>query len=301
MRRSMPTQTHSEIYGQISVSDSSLHPPTHQPRHAVSSSSTDARIVPIPGPALAPTAVPNELSPRGVRDARPVSLVETFESEGIGPPLVDSHESSDAGSLGVEANARLTATTGLVLVVLFFFEGLTIPVVGTHLNWHIALGLALIPPVLLKIGSTLWRFGHYYLRDRRYLSGATASDAPRARPCGAALHGAAHRIGRRLMAGGSPGSTAASGAQAQFRGLVLCGRHPLGRPHLAGHTPGCGRRSGCTHPWPTPIRCSDSSPGRDDEPGGRCPRRGGRYHGDHRLVSPANPVPRPHQRGEPER
>jgi len=71
--------------------------------------------------------------------------------------------------LGVEANARLTATTGLVLVVLFFFEGLTIPVVGTHLNWHIALGLALIPPVLLKIGSTLWRFGHYYLRDRRYL------------------------------------------------------------------------------------------------------------------------------------
>ncbi len=70
---------------------------------------------------------------------------------------------------GVEANARLTATTGLLLVVLFFFEGLTIPIIGRFLTWHIAIGLALIPPVLLKIGSTLWRFGHYYWGDRRYV------------------------------------------------------------------------------------------------------------------------------------
>jgi len=78
-----------------------------------------------------------------------------------------SREPSDRAP-GVEANARLTATTGLVLVVLFFFEGLTIPVVGQFLSWHVAIGLALIPPVILKLGSTLWRFGHYYLRDPRY-------------------------------------------------------------------------------------------------------------------------------------
>lgn len=69
---------------------------------------------------------------------------------------------------GVEANARLTATTGLVLIMLFFVEGLTLPVISRFLSWHIAIGLALIPPVLLKMGSTLWRFAHYYLGDRRY-------------------------------------------------------------------------------------------------------------------------------------
>jgi hypothetical protein len=63
----------------------------------------------------------------------------------------------------------LTATTGLLLVVLFFFEGMTIPVIGRFLNWHIAIGLALIPPVLLKISSTLWRFGRYYWGDQRYV------------------------------------------------------------------------------------------------------------------------------------
>jgi hypothetical protein len=53
--------------------------------------------------------------------------------------------------------------------VLFFFEGLTIPFVGRLLNWHIAIGLALIPPVLLKIGSTLWRFGRYYWGSPAYV------------------------------------------------------------------------------------------------------------------------------------
>ncbi|HMD44613.1 MAG TPA: hypothetical protein VKG43_00535 [Acidimicrobiales bacterium] len=70
----------------------------------------------------------------------------------------------------VEANARLTASTGVLLVALFFVEGLTIPVVGRFLAWHVAIGLALIPPVLLKIGSTLWRFVHYYLGDRRFVA-----------------------------------------------------------------------------------------------------------------------------------
>ena len=69
---------------------------------------------------------------------------------------------------GVEANARLTGATGILLVVMLFAEGATIPFIGPLLSWHIALGLALIPPVTLKVGSTLWRFTRYYLRDPRY-------------------------------------------------------------------------------------------------------------------------------------
>lgn len=68
----------------------------------------------------------------------------------------------------VEANARLTGTTGVVLIGLLFAEGLTIVSIGTLLPWHVGIGLALVPPVALKIGSTLWRFGRYYLRDPRY-------------------------------------------------------------------------------------------------------------------------------------
>jgi hypothetical protein len=69
---------------------------------------------------------------------------------------------------GVEANARLTGTTGLLLIVLFFCEGVTIPFISRLLSWHIVIGLVLIPPVLLKIGSTLWRFSRYYLGDPRF-------------------------------------------------------------------------------------------------------------------------------------
>jgi hypothetical protein len=68
----------------------------------------------------------------------------------------------------VEANARLTATMGLVLIVMLFAEGLTLLSIRQLLSWHVAIGMALIPPVGVKIASTLWRFARYYLGDRRY-------------------------------------------------------------------------------------------------------------------------------------
>lgn len=70
---------------------------------------------------------------------------------------------------GVEANARLTGTTGLVLLVMLAAEGVTVAAIGPLLPWHIGIGLALIPPVLVKMASTVWRFSRYYLRDRRYV------------------------------------------------------------------------------------------------------------------------------------
>jgi len=57
---------------------------------------------------------------------------------------------------------RLTAMTGAVLVVLFIAEGLTLLSMGDLLSLHVFLGMLLIGPVSLKIGSTLWRFIRYY-------------------------------------------------------------------------------------------------------------------------------------------
>lgn len=65
----------------------------------------------------------------------------------------------------VEANARLTGSTGLVLIALLFVEGLTIPFIGRLVSWHILIGLILVPPLMVKMGSVLWRFSRYYLND----------------------------------------------------------------------------------------------------------------------------------------
>ena len=70
---------------------------------------------------------------------------------------------------GVEGNERLTGTSALLLLVLLAAEGATIPFVRQQLTLHIFLGLLLIPPVLLKLGSTGWRFARYYLRDAAYV------------------------------------------------------------------------------------------------------------------------------------
>jgi hypothetical protein len=63
---------------------------------------------------------------------------------------------------GVEANARLTATNAAVLLMLLAAEGATILRVRQLISPHVFLGMVLIPPVLLKIGSTGYRFVRYY-------------------------------------------------------------------------------------------------------------------------------------------
>jgi hypothetical protein len=66
---------------------------------------------------------------------------------------------ADAGAAG---NARLTAANAAVLVVLLAAEGITILRVRELLSPHVFIGVVLIPPVLLKVASTAWRFARYY-------------------------------------------------------------------------------------------------------------------------------------------
>lgn len=63
---------------------------------------------------------------------------------------------------GVEGNEKLTAMTGALLLVGFAVEGFTILQLHRLLYLHFLLGLVLIGPVLLKIGSTMYRFARYY-------------------------------------------------------------------------------------------------------------------------------------------
>ena len=68
----------------------------------------------------------------------------------------------------MEANERLTGSTALVLLVLLAIEGVTVLQVRSLLTLHVFVGMLLIPPVLVKISSTTWRFAKYYLGSPEY-------------------------------------------------------------------------------------------------------------------------------------
>jgi hypothetical protein len=63
---------------------------------------------------------------------------------------------------GPDGNERLTATAGAVLFLLLAAEGVTILSIGQLLSPHVFIGMLLIPPVALKLGSTGLRFARYY-------------------------------------------------------------------------------------------------------------------------------------------
>jgi hypothetical protein len=77
-----------------------------------------------------------------------------------------AHESTGRA----ESNERLTAMTGAVLLVLLAAEGVTILRVHQLLTLHFFIGMLLIGPVLLKMGSTGYRFVKYYTRSPEYVS-----------------------------------------------------------------------------------------------------------------------------------
>jgi len=69
---------------------------------------------------------------------------------------------------GAAGNAQLTAWTGLTLLLLIVAELLTLFDTRGLIDWHIAIGAALIPYALLKTATTTWRMVGYYARRRPY-------------------------------------------------------------------------------------------------------------------------------------
>jgi hypothetical protein len=80
---------------------------------------------------------------------------------------------------GVAGNEQLTALTGTVLLVGFAVEGMTLLALGRLLTLHMFLGMLLIGPVLLKIGSTGYRFVRYYTGAEGYVRKGPPAPIPR--------------------------------------------------------------------------------------------------------------------------
>lgn len=70
---------------------------------------------------------------------------------------------------GAKGNEKLTAMTGAILLVGFAVEGFTILGVRRMLFLHFFVGMLLIGPVVLKIGSTGYRFVRYYMGSAPYV------------------------------------------------------------------------------------------------------------------------------------
>jgi hypothetical protein len=88
-----------------------------------------------------------------------------------GPPGVPGGQEpchADPSMEGPEGNARLTGTVAAVLVVLLAAEGVTVLSVRSLVAPHVFIGLLLIPPVALKIGSTIYRFARFYRGSEPY-------------------------------------------------------------------------------------------------------------------------------------
>jgi len=69
---------------------------------------------------------------------------------------------------GPAGNELLTCAAAVVLTVLLVAEGITIVRMGGLVTVHMFVGMVLIPPVLLKLASTGYRFARYYARSRPY-------------------------------------------------------------------------------------------------------------------------------------
>ncbi|MDX6256144.1 MAG: hypothetical protein QOJ11_2478 [Frankiales bacterium] len=70
---------------------------------------------------------------------------------------------------GPAGNSRLTSTTGMLLLLMLAVEGVTVLRVRQLITLHVYLGLLLLGPVLLKTGSTGFRFVRYYTGSGPYV------------------------------------------------------------------------------------------------------------------------------------
>jgi hypothetical protein len=131
---------------------------------------------------------------------------------------------------GVAGNARLTGAVAAALLVLLAAEGVTIPFVGPLLGPHVFIGMLLIPPVLLKLGSTGYRFARYYSGNQPFVRKGPPHIALRVLAPGIVLTTLAlFGTGIGLLVAGPPSDTLLFAHKASFVAWVaLMALHVLG-------------------------------------------------------------------------
>ncbi len=100
----------------------------------------------------------------------PVQKRRTHRATSVGTDsdVLRVADSEGVPDRGTESNARLTGLAAAVLLVLLAAEGATLLKIHRLLTPHIFIGMLLVPPVLLKTGSTGWRIARYYLGAPAY-------------------------------------------------------------------------------------------------------------------------------------
>src|SRR5262245_43565455 len=92
----------------------------------------------------------------------------------LGPPTGRAHRPRPPATRlkptsGVEANARLTGASGIITLTLLVAELVTVELGAARvLSLHVAIGLVLVPPVLVTFASTTSRMVKYYLGAAGY-------------------------------------------------------------------------------------------------------------------------------------
>jgi hypothetical protein len=96
---------------------------------------------------------------------RGMTIAETSPRPGVRPARLDRNTRGDRG---VEGNEHLTGVTGAVLILLLAVIGITILRIGQLISVHLFVGMMLLAPIALKLGSTGYRFAGYYLGRPAY-------------------------------------------------------------------------------------------------------------------------------------
>jgi hypothetical protein len=93
---------------------------------------------------------------------------ERERSEGAAPSRVKRWRSTGLTGGGTDGNEQLTTINGAILIVLLAVIGFTIPQLSQFIFVHLFVGMLLFGPVLLKMGTTTYRFVRYYAHDPEY-------------------------------------------------------------------------------------------------------------------------------------
>src|SRR6184192_2060649 len=75
---------------------------------------------------------------------------------------IQTSERNDDEQSAVVGNERMTALAGAVLLVLILVELVSAAILHTLLSIHVFVGVLLVGPLVVKLGSTFWRFLRYY-------------------------------------------------------------------------------------------------------------------------------------------